>query len=314
MKILVASPKPGAGSGAALNALEPARPTYCHRVGEFFRIQHKHQVILSYGFPFHCLPTTKPHVWYCLEPQVYLMREKGGVKKAVSKAAMPIERWRVNSLDGCIVADKANANRFWELYGIHPIIVPYGIDYGFWSQTPPPIDDTVFTVAHIGEIQRFKNQMKSIEAFAEFHEDVSNSRLWIIGAVRDTSYFESMKSRADELGVKFTYIYEMPRERLRDQYYPYIDCVLHPIKLQGGFLTPLEAAAANRPVIVSQECSCSDIIYNHYLGLVSSESYSFWLKYIYDNGYVPRREWIQGNLTWEKYYDGVMSILERLTK
>lgn len=304
MKILVASPDPGVGMQSVLDALAPLNPTYCHSVNDFYMQQNRHKVILCLGPPYYTLPSTKPKVWYCLEPPAFRLYHK-----TREKYIGPLEKMRVGALSECVVADKANADRFYSIYGRYPRIVPYGIDYGFWSQTPPPIDDTVFTVAHIGEIQPFKNQMKSIEAFAEFHEDVSNSRLWIIGAVRDTSYFESMKSRADELGVKFTYIYEMPRERLRDQYYPYIDCVLHPIKLQGGFLTPLEAAAANRPVIVSQECSCSDIIYNHYLGLVSSESYSFWLKYIYDNGYVPRREWIQENLTWEKYCDGIKSIL-----
>lgn len=307
MKILVASPEPGAGMRQALASLSPMSPMYCYSVRDFYFQQHRHDVSLCFGFPYYALPSTTPKVWYCLEPPAFRLYHKRR-----EKYIGPIEKWRVEVLSECIVADKANANRFWEIYGIHPKVVPYGIDYGFWSQTPPPIDDGVFTVAHIAEIQQFKNQMQSVLSFAEFHKDVPASRLWLIGIVRDKKYFNEMMELVDSLGLNdaVKWYNQEPREDLRDVYYPRIDCVLHPIKLQGGFLTPLEAAAANRPVIVSQQCSCSDIIYKNYLGLVSSDSYSFWLKYIYDNGYVPRREWIQENLTWEKYCDGIKSILE----
>lgn len=309
MRILVASPEPGKGSSQALRGLAPLYPTHCHTVRDFYKFQKDNDIVLSYGFPFHCLPTLMPHVWYCLEPQVYLMREKGGIKKMVSLASFPIEKLRVHALADTIVADKANAERFNNIFGVYPNIVPYGVDYTFWSQTPPPVDDEVFTIAQIGEIQQFKNQIESIEAFAAMKRRYS-SRLWFIGIIRDQKYYAKMCTRAEELGVKFTHIHEMPREWLRDAYYPYIDCVLHPVKLQGGFLTPLEAACANRPVIVSNECSCSDIIRDHYLGLVNDDSYSEWLDLVSCIRPVPNREWIHTNLTWSKYCNGVEKVLE----
>ena len=130
MRVLVASPEPGAGMQSVLDALAPLSTTYCHSVKDFYLQQHRYDVSLCLGFPYYALPSTKPKVWYCLEPPAFRLYHKPR-----EKYIGPIEKMRVESLSECIVADTANSNRFYELYGRHPKIVPYGIDYEFWSKT-----------------------------------------------------------------------------------------------------------------------------------------------------------------------------------
>ena len=315
MKLLIATNKPGSGSGQVIDALSPLYNKVMINPSpyDYYSASRRHDVVLNMGFPYYMYPRACPGVWYCMEPQIYLMREKGVLKRTFSKSLYKIEKKRVNNLSACIVADVRNAKRFNEIYGRYPDIVPYGIDYDFWSATPPVIDDGIFTVCQIGHIQQFKNQIRSIEAFAEFRKETHSrdSRLCFIGDIRDQKYYELMHERAKELGVQFSHLSEVTRYELRDLYYPYIDCVLHPIKNQGGYLTPLESAAANRPVIVSLDCSCSDIIMYHELGIISysERNYPMWIDYIKNYGYTPNREWIKKYRTWHNFLTRMQDVL-----
>jgi glycosyltransferase involved in cell wall biosynthesis len=330
MKTLIVTSELGKGGSAVLNALPydllVSEGNYCHpdNVSHYLRFRREHKRydnILALSFPSYIWAsyTDVPTAWYCFEPQFYIMRDKTTRHKLISRLIVPYEKRRVKKgIQACIVADEANRKRFEEVYDVNPHVVPYGIDYTFWSRTPPRDPHySEFVIAHIAEMQPFKNQLKSLQVLNELLEYVPNARLLLIGK-QYPPYMKVLNKYIKDhcLQPHVSILPETDRYRLSETVYPYIDCVIHPIKLQGGFLVPLEASASNRPVIVSPECSCSDIIERHDLGMVAYTD-DDWLSVLielsegYD--YSPNREWIRDNLTWRMFRDGVEKVLEDIT-
>jgi len=85
--------------------------------------------------------------------------------------------------------------------------------------------------------------------------------------------------------------------------------IMHPIKDQGGWLTPFQAMSANKPVIISEEATCSSIFKKNTIGYIGD-----YVKNILDiHSLVSGRneaEWVKENLSWDKYAEGMLKAFQ----
>ena len=212
----------------------------------------------------HDIWSKTPAVWYCNEPPELFS----------SWWRKPVEfynHWLVKrNIKNVVVADSFNQRRFKKLYGFSPYVIPYGVDYDFWSQGED-IPHNRFTVVQVGTVSYYKNQMASVQAVEQVKKEIPDIRLIIVGKVCD-DYGKSVVTyvKNNNLSDNVFFTGHLNRTEVRD-WYKRSDLVLHPVKAQGGWLTPFEAIAAGRPVIVSPEITCADMINKHALALVDAD-------------------------------------------
>jgi len=213
------------------------------------------------------------------------------------------------------VADKFNSRRFFDIYNVVPRIIPYGIDYEFFSQAEHNPDREYFTVMQVGTISRYKNQIATIEAVGEAKKTIPNIRLWLIGNVSEVDYKNEVEQKIRDCGLAGDVVFEPHVERGHLRYlYSKADVLLHPVKEQGGWLSPFEAISAGCPVIVSNELTCSDMIDNNELGLVARD-YVKALKLVYEYPSIKNyhaRNWVRDNLTWDSFGESVIKYFEEI--
>ena len=104
----------------------------------------------------------------------------------------------------------------------------------------------------------------------------------------------------------------LKREQIRTLYQT-CNVLLHPIKSQGGWLSPFEALCAKLPIIVSPAMTASDIIERENLGIVTNDYASAVLD-IYrnperHNEMASRRaEWVRENLSWNSFSEKMVEV------
>ncbi len=265
-----------------------------------------YDVVFAHNFPstLACKGINKPVVWQCNEPPELF----------TSFLRKPIEafnRYLVRSqIKNVIVADKANADRFEKLYRVKPHIIPYGVDYEFWSQTPERVTDGYFNVVQIGTITPYKNQMASVEAVAELVKDIPNIRLILVGEASG-KYYKSLVLKTELIPFmngRIVFTGHVSREQVRS-FLGQADVVIHPVRNQGGWLVPFEAMAAGKDVIVSREFTASDLINNEGLGVVTTEyADAIRVLHIIDSPFNKSQAYVRDNLSWEQYGDKVIEV------
>jgi glycosyltransferase involved in cell wall biosynthesis len=247
-------------------------------------------------------------VWYCNEPPEMFTSPR---RKFIEWGNRNLVR---NRIENVVVADKFNAKRLADLYKITPKIIPYGIDYEFFSQVKQNPDKDYFTVMQVGTISRYKNQLTTIQSVAEARKVIPNIRLWLIGNVSEPDYSRELEDAIRNLGLGGRVNNEphVTREHLR-YLYSKANVLLHPVKDQGGWLSPFEAISAGCPVIVSNELTCSDIIENNQLGLVARD-YPKALKMVHDYPILNdhAKNWVKENLTWSKFGESMVKNFEEI--
>jgi glycosyltransferase involved in cell wall biosynthesis len=137
-----------------------------------------------------------------------------------------------------------------------PKIIPYGSTKIFSKGARYP-DKTTFTVMQVGTISRYKNQAETIKAVADAKKVIPNIRLWLIGNVSEPDYKRALEDMVRLYGIGDIVHWEphVTREHLR-YLYSMTDVLMHPVKEQGGWLSPFEAISTGCPVIVSNELTC----------------------------------------------------------
>src|SRR5262249_3644790 len=104
------------------------------------------------------------------------------------------------------------------------------------------------------------------------------------------------------------------RNELRQAYYA-SDVFLHPIKDQGGWLSPFEAMCAEKPVIVSKEMTAADIVAKNDLGTVTNDFANAILE-IYRNpeDYKERsqaaKQFVWKYLSWDRFGEHMLNVLQ----
>jgi glycosyltransferase involved in cell wall biosynthesis len=268
-------------------------------------------IINYHNFPATLLSmaTMKPGVWYCNEPPELFTSL---IRKPFEWGNRNLIR---NKIENVIVADKFNARRFFDIYGVVPKIIPYGIDYEYFSQIEHNPDRQYFTVMQVGTISRYKNQAETIKAVADARKVIPNIRLWLIGNVSEPDYKVELENTIREynLGGIVTWEPHVTREHLRSLYSK-THVLIHPVKEQGGWLSPFEAISAGCPVIVSNELTCSDMIDNNQLGLVARD-YANALKLVYEYPSLNNshaKYWVRDNLTWDNFGTSMIKYFEEI--
>lgn len=270
-------------------------------------------IVFYNNFPATLLSmvTNKPGVWLCNEPPELFTSK---TRKFIEWGNRNLVRNRIQNV---VVADKFNARRFFDIYNVVPKIIPYGIDYEFFSQVQHNPDKEYFTVMQVGTISRYKNQFATIEAVSDAKKIIPNIRLWLIGNVSELDYKNEIEQKIRDCGIAGCVEFEphVTREHLRFLYSK-ADVLLHPVKEQGGWLSPFEAISAGCPVIVSRELTCSDMIDNNELGLVARD-YVKALKLVYEYPSIRNthaKNWVKNNLTWDKFGESMVKYFEEILK
>jgi glycosyltransferase involved in cell wall biosynthesis len=280
------------------------------------RLESWADVINIHNFPatLTTLPFCgKPQVWYCNEPPELFTR---GWKKPFEA----LNRWWVRKSDmKVVVASKFDADRFEGIYGRRPdYIIPYGVDYAFWSQGQRKVHDGIFRVLQVGPVGGWKNQLGGLEIFKEFKEYVPNSCFIIAGpkvnAGSGPQYWDAICGKIKDWDLEDSVVMtgQLSREQLRE-YYHNSDVLLHPIKPQGGWLAPFEALCARLPIVVSSEFAGSDIIKDNQLGVVTDNYVeALRARYRRGGGWIDVREWIRRNMTWDRFSGDLLEVFREV--
>jgi len=279
----------------------------------------KWDIINTHNHPCELfLPDNKdiPNIWYHNEPPSYALRgnpiehkEKEIVQKSISRV---------------VVADEFNRNRVKKLYGMESEIIPYGVDTEFWNpeKADPKhaervygLDENDFVVLHPGWYHPMKNQGRSLYMMKRLVKDIPNIKLVFSGS--PTEYIETLRQLTEtfSLGNRVVFETTLGRKLLRDLY-SRANVVIFPYKPSGGFLSIFDSLAMRKNIIVFPTTTCSYMIKENHLGIVTEELEPDILE-LYKNPISlcsNSREWVQKNLTWEQYTSGLLSIFKEELK
>jgi len=275
-------------------------------------------IINVHNFPstLASFPTKNPIVWMCNEPPELFTNFK-------RKPIEAFNRWWVRkSKMKVIVADEMQAIRFQGIYGIEPRVIPYGIDYKFWSQgrrekteVLPGFPNRRLRLLQVGTITPYKNQIESICVLNELIlEGDIDASLTLVGGFTDKKYYEEILDlinyiESDErLKGRISLLGQQSKEAIRNLYMSH-DVLLHPVDRQGGWLVPFEAMCAGIPVITTPSFTASDIIEDNKLGVVTNVL-SCGVERALKEDFSHAGEWVKNNLTWKRFGESMVKVFE----
>lgn len=275
----------------------------------------------NYPAELSIYPYRKPVVWMCNEPpevHVKLYDEpKYSLRRYVIQAILALEKHVVRHyVSTVVVADEFNKSRFRMIYGFDPHVINYGIDYHFFAAHPKDNkrkNADRFTVLHVGMLTPLKNQLESIKTIEKLKSTIPGIKL-ILAGFGEGEYLHSLQEfiKAKKLEDHVEITGHISRERLKNLYHT-SNVLLHPIKSQGGWLSPFEALCAQTPIIVSSEMTASSLIRKEVLGTVTNDFANAVLD-IYQNSAqyekmaIPRAEWVRDNLSWDSFCGNMLEV------
>lgn len=242
-------------------------------------------IINCHNFPatLAAFPMKKPIIWTCNEPPEYFTNWWRKPIEAFNR------KWVAKSGMTVVVSDQINARRFFRLYGIEPKIVPYGINYLFWSRNPG--------------VERRKDPIIL---------QVGHKEFFPVGK----SVFSKVQKKYPN--VQLIQLWDVPQGSIREAYH-YSTVLLHPVKNQGGWLVPFEAMSAGLPVVTTVDFTASSLV-KKLGGLATIYSIDEMASSVctildnYDNfkDNQKAKEYIREELSWEKYGERMEAIFEEV--
>lgn len=290
-------------------------------------------IINIHNFPTElcCQKVSKPVVWMCNEPELYLTINNPKFKKGSIRNKFPLLKlyWYEKLflrfyIRHAVVADEYNYRRFRSIFGFKPTIINYGVDFEFFSQNisaekPSNLADK-FIILQSGMLTQYKNQMESLKVVNELKEKIPNIYLIFAGGGLEVGYKASLeryiKKHSLENYVEFKGHVSKEEQR---QLYHISDVMLHPIKPQGGWLSPFEYLSLAKPVVVSPEMTASSIIKKENIGIVT-DKYADTIMDIYHNkdkyNEMAQRGkiFVQESLSWDNYSQKMLAKFESVIK
>jgi glycosyltransferase involved in cell wall biosynthesis len=268
---------------------------------------------------------SKPVVWMCNEPpEVHVQFDSEPEYTArwqAIRCILNFEKYVVKKyVHHAVVADEFNARRFERMYNAVPHIVRYGIDFDYFAERPNNAASLIrsrrFTVLQAGMLTPLKNQLESLRTVDGLRDEIPDMRLVLAGFGRG-QYLSTLERFVQERNLEKIVRFEghVNRDRLRQLYHG-CDVLLHPIKPQGGWLSPFEAISAGLPVVVSTEMSAADLLRENHLGIVTDD-YAGALLEIYrnrskSNELAQRRaQWVRDNLSWDRFSEGLLEVFHK---
>ena len=286
------------------------------------KIAKNYDVVNVHNFPaIWSAPRHTKIVWMCNE--IADLWHSDGTTRFIDKAfnvARKIDRYVVNSKTYlAAVADSYTAKMFYTRYGRKPEIIPYGIDSDFFSSGDKVLQRSLwkkFIVIHPAMISPSKNQLGILEAVNKLRFDIPNIRVLFVGRCEPNGdYMIKLQNyiRTNDLQTYIRFTNNVDRLMLR-RLYNASHVAVFPGKGQGSWLGPFEAIAADVPIIVSPNLSCSGLIAEKNLGTVSNDLIGSLRKIERecDKEQINKaREFVKTELTWDKY---CMKMEELMTK
>lgn len=288
--------------------------------------KHQYDIVNVHNFPAElALSGQTPCVWMCNEPPLIRLNPdvhgQYSLKRFYKLLLIKYEQFYLrNKKFTTIVADQFNQVRFKTIYQQHAEIIPYGVDADFFATQPenlPERNDDQFIIVQVGMIQELKNQLESLKVINVLKAEIPNIYLVIAGhAIKDykDKLDDYITKHSLEKYIKFTG--HVNREDIRKLYY-LSDVFLHPVKAQGGWLSPFEAMATGIPVVVSKELTAADMIAENNLGFVTND-YVKTIKSIFhktDKLMVNKKtriNWVQQNFTWDNFSENMLQQFQKI--
>jgi glycosyltransferase involved in cell wall biosynthesis len=266
-------------------------------------------VINVHNFPASLIAGTLTHapiVWYCNEPPEMFTNIQRKPIELFHRHLVRSSRMRV------AVADVLNADRFCTMYHVEPEVIPYGIDYDFWSKEASIFIGNLskLRMLQVGTITPYKNQLKSLVTLSYLTHLGVDASLTFIGSYPDKTYLLKLMSyrRIHNLEGRSTFVGQKTPEQVRDAFSSH-DILLHPVKDQGGWLVPFEAMCAGLPVITHPLFTASSLIKDNNLGVVTADMGDIVARKKYrEIDTAKASKWVQDTLTWDKYTDAMIKL------
>lgn len=245
-----------------------------------------------------------PCVWQCNEP----------AELFTSLIRRPLEwanrRVVVKHIKHLAVPDKASEIRARAIYkGVETRVIPYGIDYDFFSRRDGGDGHEGFVMLHVGTVSGYKNQMASLKLLNKVKDRIKDVVLVLAGQMAELEYVRVCRDyvAANGLEGRVEFTGHLSKRTMRDMYMA-ADVLLHPAKQQGGWLAPFEAMAARLPVVVWKSCLASlaltegtGIVVDDYAPVdeVIADMYANPAPYreMAERG----QQWVGENMSWDAY-------------
>jgi len=265
---------------------------------------HNHPAELYFAHPLKLIK-----IWHCNEPPGYVLE---------GNPVRPEEQAYVSrTCKAVVVLGDYDRYRFQKTYGITPIVNYLGIDYKFYSQTVK-VRNTLnmkdnFVILQSAYFTWTKNQVKTVEIFAEVKKQIPNSKL-VLAGYNVSPYTKQVEQKVQELGLEDdVYMGDLlnnPEPNWLRNLYKQSSVFVMPILAQGGWISTFEAISSGVPTIVSEDFVGSNLVQGHKLGSVvplQTEAFVKEILRVHDNlesekqKTVENAKWIGENLTWEKF-------------
>lgn len=276
------------------------------------RIAKNYDVINVHNFPaIWSAPRHNKIVWMCNEvPNLWHNHYQSPLLTPAITVGKIIDRTIIRCKSPiAVVADSTNAQFFELRYGLAAYIIPYGIDYEFYSQTIRR-NTTQFTIIQPAMISASKNQLAVLEMLTT----VEDARVIFAGYKEDSgSYMQLLQKCITEhqLQDRVTFTGNVSREKLRELYGE-ADVAVFPGRGQGSWLGPFEALSAGVPVVVSPNLTCADLVKREEIGLVTNDLVAGINRVHYNKTETQKaQKYIRQNLTWDKFCGGLEELMLR---
>lgn len=290
------------------------------------RYANSYTVINVHNFPatWAIKGLNKPIIWMCNEPpDLYCNPNPSLPLRLLRRVGVVFDRLLINRYVQTIcVADNYNAKRVFQRYGRKTEIVPYGIDYDFFSRADNDNElskrydlSGSYVLVQVGVLTPEKNQLESIKVVDVLKDFVPSLKLILAG--RGTgAYEESLKEHVYQNNISDRVIFtgHLSKEEVRALYH-LCDVALFPVKSQGGWLSPFEVLSTGKPIIVSQTMGAAELIKKENIGIVT-DNFPEAVKDIYLQSSLYKemaqkgKKWVAENLTWKNFSVKMLNIFK----
>lgn len=288
----------------------------------------EYDLVNIHNFPasWAAFATPRVRVWMCNEPpEFWNIPHPSLAMRMIMGIGHASDRFVVrHTFSGNVVSDKFNSRRFKHKYGLTPNIINYGIEHEFFSkkvEVSPVIEEynlkNSFVLLQVGSISYIKNQMDSLKALKEILPTINNAKMIFAGDSVE-KYRKQLEefTKNHSLDNRIIFTGHITKEKLR-MLYKACDVALFPTKAQGGWLSPFEALSAGKPIVVSPLLTCSEIIKNLGIGIVSNNFGTTLLEMHadikrYQEMAVKGQQWVDQNLSWDLYTSNMLDLFENV--
>ena len=258
--------------------------------------------VVNFPATVAAFPCKKPIVYSCNEPaEVFTNWWR--------KPFEAFNRWWVKQANmSIIVATPYDQERFKRIYRMDSKVIPYGVDYDFWSQgTRLGVTHNPIKLLQVGTISYYKNQGASVSILAALQERGYETTLTLAGAITEDKYYDFLTTLiGDEaVGDRVNILGSVSRTKVRELYHNH-DILLHPVYPQGGWLVPFEAICTGIPIVVA-DGFCGSYLTEYVTGIkrcfTIDEMTDLTIKIVrhYANYVNCGKDWVRLNLSWEKF-------------